>query len=84
MSAVQRWYIYSTGPVEADKCIIIPESPPQKWVRDEDVHELERVIDEQSAKHKVITDGLRARVEAKDKELLRLKEYEWMYKDLQS
>lgn len=105
MNAVQRWYVYSTGPVEFEKCVIIPESPPQKWVRDEDVCELERVIEEQSFKHSDTTDGLRRQLDtknfrigrldddvmrlngiiaARDAEIKRLKEYEWMYKDLQS
>lgn len=57
-NAVQRWYVYSTGPVEFEKCIIIPESPPQKWVRDEDANELERVISEQSQRIIALRDDL--------------------------
>lgn len=73
-NAIQRWYVYSTGPVEFEKCIFFPESPPQKWVRDEDAQELERVIAERSISHDSAIEGLRRQLDRKNYQIGRLED----------
>lgn len=69
MNAIQRWWLYSfedevTGQRVSQSITVQPNERPieELWCRAKDVAELERVISDQSGKHKKITESLRERI----------------------
>ena len=63
MNAIQRWYFYDEddgGTVESHADVSV--ALDRQWCKARDVEELERVIADQSGKHKQVTGSLRERI----------------------
>lgn len=97
MTAIQRWYIMDPYDAERDPAPSAAPLNTEmllrfKWCKANDVAELERILAKslerttRARADRTISDdlvkSLRAEIIEKDIEIVRLKEYEWMYKDL--